>query len=57
VVLFRGEISRRPESQASVLLANLEQIQADLEEGAITVIGDRRMRVRRLRLLLGDEGD
>jgi predicted nuclease of predicted toxin-antitoxin system len=57
VVLFRGEISRRPESQASVLLANLEQIQADLEEGAITVIGDRRMRVRRLRLLLGDEED
>lgn len=55
MVLFRGEISRRPESQASVLLANLEQIQADLEEGAITVIGDRRMRVRRLRLLPGDE--
>lgn len=55
VVLFRGEVSRRAESQASVLLANLQQIQADLEEGAIAVIGDRRMRVRRLRLLPADE--
>ncbi len=48
VVLFRGEVTRRPEGQAMVLLANLEQITEDLSEGAAVVIGDDRVRVRRL---------
>jgi predicted nuclease of predicted toxin-antitoxin system len=30
VVLFRGEVTRRPEGQAAVLLANLDQIADDL---------------------------
>jgi predicted nuclease of predicted toxin-antitoxin system len=48
VVLFRGHVTRRPEGQASLLLANLEQLLEDLEAGAIVVIGDDRLRVRRL---------
>ncbi len=48
VVLFRGEVTRRPEGQARLLLANLDQIAADLDEGAVVVIGDDRVRVRRL---------
>lgn len=48
VVLFRGEVTRRPRSQAMLLLANLDQVALDLVEGAIVVIGDDRVRVRRL---------
>ncbi len=48
VVLFRGEVTRRPEGQARLLLANLDQIADDLVEGAVVVIGDGRVRVRRL---------
>ena len=48
VVLFRGEVTRRPEGQARLLLANLDQIAADLDQGAAGVIGDDRVRVRRL---------
>lgn len=48
VVLFRGEVTRRPIAQAELLIANLDQFAADLEEGAVVVIGDRRVRVRRL---------
>ncbi len=48
VVLFRGNVSRRPATQAALLLANLPQVADDLEEGAVVVIGDDRVRVRRL---------
>lgn len=48
VVLFRGEVTRRPEGQARLFLANLNQIAADLVDGAAVVIGDDRVRVRRL---------
>lgn len=48
VVLFRGNISRRPATQAALLLANLPQVADDLEEGSVVVIGDDRVRVRRL---------
>lgn len=48
VVLFRGEVTRRPEGQAALLLANLDQLADDLTEGAIVVIGDNRIRVRSL---------
>jgi len=48
VVLFRGEVTRRPEGQAALLLANLDQIGRDLIDGAAVVIGDDRLRVRRL---------
>lgn len=48
IVLFRGEITRRPEQQALLLLENLDQFVADLDAGALVVIGDKRVRVRRL---------
>jgi len=48
VVLFRGEVTRRPEGQARLLLANLDQIAGDLGDGAVAVIGDDRVRIRRL---------
>ncbi len=48
IVLFRGEVTRRPEGQAALLLANLDQITTDLADGAVVVIGDDRIRVRRL---------
>lgn len=48
IVLFRGDVTRRPEGQARLLLANLEQITSDLSDGAAVVIGDDRIRVRRL---------
>ena len=48
VILFRGSSPRRPTDQASILLANIEALQADLEEGCIAVIEPARLRVRRL---------
>ncbi len=48
VVLFRGEVTRRPSAQAALLLANLEQFAVDLDQGAVVVIGDDRVRIRRL---------
>ncbi len=48
VVLFRGEVTRQPSAQAELLLANLDQIASDLEAGAVAVMGDGRVRVRRL---------
>ena len=48
VVLFRGEVTRRPHAQAVLLLVNLDQVADDLGEGAVVVIGDERVRVRRL---------
>ena len=48
VVLFRGSVTRRPSGQAGLLLANLDEVSNDLEAGAVVVIGDDRLRVRRL---------
>lgn len=48
VILFRGHVTRRPAAQALLLLANLEQLAEDLKAGAIVMIGDDRIRVRRL---------
>lgn len=48
VVLFRGNVTRRPTGQAELLLANLDQISDDLDQGAVVVIGDSRIRVRPL---------
>lgn len=48
IVLFRGNVSRPPAAQAELLLASLDQVAEDLAEGAVVVIGDDRVRVRRL---------
>jgi predicted nuclease of predicted toxin-antitoxin system len=51
VILLRRERGRRPTEQAGVILTNLPDVEADLETGAIVVIHDERIRVRRLPLL------
>lgn len=48
VVLFHRQTDRRPREQAELLLANLPSVESDLQDGAIVVIEDRRLRVRAL---------
>lgn len=48
VILFRREAGRAASVQAGLLLANLGQLEADLQEGAIVVLEATRIRVRRL---------
>jgi predicted nuclease of predicted toxin-antitoxin system len=54
VVLFRGaEVA--PVALAGLLLANLDRFEADLERGAVVVILDDRIRIRRLPIGTEDE--
>jgi hypothetical protein len=46
-VLFRRS-ARRAEEFAAVLLANLSELTEDLHAGALVVIGEERIRIRRL---------
>jgi predicted nuclease of predicted toxin-antitoxin system len=48
VVLVRRVIGRRVEQLAGLLLANLPQVEADLQHGSIVVIGDDSLRIRPL---------
>lgn len=48
VVLFRRVAQRRPESQAALLLANLAALGEALVTGAIVIVAETRIRVRRL---------
>ena len=48
VLLLRRQEGRRAASIAALLLANLDTIGADLDAGAIVVIDEHRIRVRRL---------
>ena len=54
VILFRQQSGRRPETQADLLLANLEVIEAQLTRGCIVIVEDTRIRVRPLPI--GGEG-
>ncbi|HMC31393.1 MAG TPA: DUF5615 family PIN-like protein [Candidatus Angelobacter sp.] len=48
VILFRHPTPRRPDQQARLLLANLPSFSEDLVQGAIVVLRQDRIRVRRL---------
>jgi predicted nuclease of predicted toxin-antitoxin system len=48
VILLRHRSARDAAGQANLVLANLDQVAADLDAGAIVVIEDLRVRVRRL---------
>lgn len=48
VILFRGRVSRRAESLAKLLLAQLPQLENPLTRGSIVVVEPSRIRVRNL---------
>ena len=48
VILFRRASQRRPDVQAQLLCANLPNLLAVLEEGAVVILEDSRVRVRLL---------
>lgn len=48
LVLFRGGVSRRPESVVNALISHFPQIEGLLAAGAIVVIEPTRVRVRNL---------
>jgi predicted nuclease of predicted toxin-antitoxin system len=51
VILFRARNRPSAEDQASVILDHLDDLVDDLEAGAVVVVTDDRMRVRRLPLI------
>lgn len=51
VILIRRLVGRRGHEQAAVILANLDCVTEDLDLGAVVVLGDEWLRVRRLPLL------
>lgn len=48
IILFRRGLDRRPEKQVALLLSNLPMIQDALDQGAVVVIEQARLRVHTL---------
>jgi predicted nuclease of predicted toxin-antitoxin system len=51
VLLIRRLSGRRAREQVAVVLANLDGVREDLEAGAVVVLTEDRIRIRRLPLL------
>lgn len=49
-VLIRRMAHERPMEQAQIILDNLPAVAEDLDAGAVVVLGDRTLRIRRLPL-------
>ena len=47
-LLIRRASGRRAAEQASLILANLDAVQTDLDAGAVVVLGETTLRIRRL---------
>lgn len=56
VILFRARHLPRAEDQAAIILGHLGELAGDLVHGAVVVVTDDRIRVRRLPLLHDDVG-
>jgi predicted nuclease of predicted toxin-antitoxin system len=56
VVLFRSRTTITADDQFALIRDHLDDIAPDLDAGAVVVVSDDRMRVRRLPLLHGDQG-
>ncbi len=54
LVLLRSADRLTPDQQANLILANLDQVAADLESGAVVTIGRSHLRVRTLPMRRGD---
>jgi predicted nuclease of predicted toxin-antitoxin system len=54
VILFRSRHALTAEDQVTIILDHLDDLEADLESGAVVVVGDDRIRVRLLPLLHDD---
>jgi hypothetical protein len=48
VILFRRGTQRWPEKQVSLLIGNLASITDALENGAVVIFEDKRIRIRKL---------
>jgi predicted nuclease of predicted toxin-antitoxin system len=51
LILLRRERPRRPQAQATLLLGHLDRLAADLDEGAVVVLEEARVRIRRLPII------
>ena len=49
-ILMRRAANERPAEQAALVLNNLEAVAEDLDAGAVVVLGERTLRIRRLPL-------
>jgi predicted nuclease of predicted toxin-antitoxin system len=47
-LLIRRASGRRASEQAAIILSNLDTVRADLDTGAIVVLGEATLRIRRL---------
>ncbi len=55
VILFRSRRILTAQDQAALILEHLDDLAEDLDQGAVVVVSDARIRVRRLPLLHDDQ--